>query len=130
MKKAQELWAALSKDEPENQARPQTVEQLIVMITRETARRLVHLINHTSSRMTKLPNQINRTARGITIQFLHVADTLVKVLFFKHIQPNHPNKQLEHSNYRTEKSTRVALNRVSRLHFIILGFIDRIQNSN
>ncbi|XP_044727334.1 lipid storage droplets surface-binding protein 1 isoform X2 [Chrysoperla carnea] len=124
LKKAQELWAALSKDEPENQARPQTVEQLIVMITRETARRLVHLINHTSSRMTKLPNQINRTARGITIQFLHVADTLVKRIHLEGVK----NRAMNEAKSQYEKLRSIlqflnafANNTLERLAITVAG---------
>ncbi|KAJ6642306.1 Lipid storage droplets surface-binding protein 1 [Pseudolycoriella hygida] len=42
---AKKLWNYLSEDEPENQARPQTLEQLIVLLTRESARKLVHVTN-------------------------------------------------------------------------------------
>lgn len=55
LKKARQLWAYLSKDEPENQARPQTIEELIVLITRESARRLVHLVNFTGRTTSKIP---------------------------------------------------------------------------
>lgn len=55
MQKARELWMYLSKDEPENQARPQNIEELIVLVTRESARRLVHLVNYTGITATKLP---------------------------------------------------------------------------
>ncbi len=40
------LWNYLSEDEPENQARPQTLEQLIVLLTRESARKMVHVTNY------------------------------------------------------------------------------------
>lgn len=53
--KARELWGYLSRDEPENQARPQTIEQLIVMLTRESVRKIVHLINFTSKSASKIP---------------------------------------------------------------------------
>lgn len=53
--KAKELWADLSNDEPENQARPQTIEELIVLITRESARRVVHLVNYTGTTASKVP---------------------------------------------------------------------------
>ncbi|KAL5284073.1 PLIN2.2 family protein [Megaselia abdita] len=53
--KGNELWEYLSKDEPENQARPQTLEQLIVLLTRESARRVVHLVNFTSNAASNLP---------------------------------------------------------------------------
>lgn len=55
LQKARELWAYLSKDEPENQARPQTLEELIGLITRESARRMVHLLNYTGSTASKVP---------------------------------------------------------------------------
>lgn len=55
LQKARELWASLSKDEPENQARPQTIEELIVLMTRESARRMVHLVNYTGTTANKLP---------------------------------------------------------------------------
>ena len=45
----------LSGPEPENQARPENLEQLIVLITRETVRRVVHLINYTSTEAAKIP---------------------------------------------------------------------------
>ncbi|XP_047504696.1 lipid storage droplets surface-binding protein 1 isoform X9 [Pieris napi] len=52
-KKAKELYASLSQSEPENQARPATLEELVVLLARETARKVVHLINYTHS---DLPN--------------------------------------------------------------------------
>lgn len=55
MQKAKELWSDLSQDEPENQARPQTIEELIVLMTRESARRVVHLVNYTGITASKLP---------------------------------------------------------------------------
>uniref|UniRef100_A0A336KXF3 CSON001191 protein n=1 Tax=Culicoides sonorensis TaxID=179676 RepID=A0A336KXF3_CULSO len=55
VQKAKELWALLSGPEPENQARPQTLEQLIVLLTRESARRVVHLVNYTYNSVSKIP---------------------------------------------------------------------------
>lgn len=55
LEKGNELWKYLSQDEPENQARPQTLEQLIVLLTRESARRVVHLVNFTSNAASNLP---------------------------------------------------------------------------
>lgn len=46
-KKAKELYSSLSQPEPENQARPATVEEMLVLLSRETARKLVHLVNFT-----------------------------------------------------------------------------------
>lgn len=55
LQKARELWAYLSADEPENQARPQTLEQLLVLLTRESARRVVHLLNYTTAVAASIP---------------------------------------------------------------------------
>lgn len=55
VQKAKELWAFLSGPEPENQARPQTLEQFIVLLTRESARRVVHLMNYTASSVAQIP---------------------------------------------------------------------------
>lgn len=59
VKKAKELWEFLSGPEPENQARPQTLEQLIVLLTRESARRVVHLINYTATAVAQVPRYIH-----------------------------------------------------------------------
>jgi len=43
--KMKAIWAHLSEDEPENQKPPENIEQLIEMLTREGARRFVHVTN-------------------------------------------------------------------------------------
>lgn len=55
LQKARELWAYLSKDEPENQARPQTIEELLILVSRESARRFVHLVNLSGDTASRLP---------------------------------------------------------------------------
>lgn len=55
VKKTKDLWTYLSGDEPENQARPANLEQLIVLLTRETARRIVHLVNFTKATVANIP---------------------------------------------------------------------------
>lgn len=55
LQKAKELWAYLSKDEPENQARPATLEQLVVLLTRESARLVVHMVNFTANVAANIP---------------------------------------------------------------------------
>lgn len=51
--KAKELYASLSQPEPENQARPATLEELLVLLSRESARKIVHLINYTHTDLPK-----------------------------------------------------------------------------
>lgn len=51
--KAKELYGTLSQPEPENQARPATLEELMVLLARESARKMVHLINYTHTDLPK-----------------------------------------------------------------------------
>lgn len=73
------MWDSLSKDEPENQARPENLEQLIVLLTRESARRIVHLINFTSGILSKIPKNVANSIQATISKFLHLADTMAKV---------------------------------------------------
>lgn len=77
--KGRELWESLSKDEPENQARPENLEQLIVLLTRESTRRLVHLINFTSSVVSKVPKKMSNTFLTMASKFVTLTDSMVKV---------------------------------------------------
>lgn len=79
LQKAKELWATLSLPEPENQARPATLEQLLVLLTRESARRLVHIVNGTAVLASRAPYRLGRTLLRISHQMLHVADVTLKV---------------------------------------------------
>lgn len=74
-----ELWLYLSEDEPENQAPPQTLEQLIVMLTRESARRLVHVINFTTNTTINIP----KYAKEHVVYALHKFDEYVQVNFIQ-----------------------------------------------
>lgn len=78
--KGKELWGSLSKDEPENQARPENVEQLIVLLTRESARRVVHLVNFTASVAKKVNRNVTQSVAVLVHKFIGVADSVVKVL--------------------------------------------------
>lgn len=58
LQKGQEMWEHLSKDEPENQSPPQNLDELIVLLTRESARRVVHFVNFTKVVIQHLPDQM------------------------------------------------------------------------
>lgn len=107
--KARELWKTLSKDEPENQARPATLEQLIVMLTRESARRVVHLINFTRSTVSKLPHTISVGVHLTTSQCYKILDRLAKV----------------HDNVVV-----TLLSKASKIHLVLVGFVQLPQNNN
>lgn len=79
LQKARELWAYLSADEPENQARPQTLEQLLVLLTRESARRVVHLLNYTTAVAASIPRTVNNTTNELIHQAIYVSDVLIKM---------------------------------------------------
>ncbi|XP_047504692.1 lipid storage droplets surface-binding protein 1 isoform X6 [Pieris napi] len=74
-KKAKELYASLSQSEPENQARPATLEELVVLLARETARKVVHLINYTHS---DLPKNVRQGLSVVTSHLSAAADALLK----------------------------------------------------
>lgn len=64
-RRAAELWQYLSGDEPDNQARPQTLEQLIVLMVRESARKGVHLTNLAVRVVARIPRFVVRLRRAI-----------------------------------------------------------------
>lgn len=73
------LWAELSKDEPENQQRPANLEQLTVMVTRELARRVVHLVNYSREGITMLPQTISHSLHLAADYCAQLTDVVVKV---------------------------------------------------
>ncbi|XP_014485180.1 PREDICTED: lipid storage droplets surface-binding protein 1 isoform X2 [Dinoponera quadriceps] len=79
LQKAKELWATLSLPEPENQARPATLEQLLVLLTRESARRVVHLVNGASALAAKTPRRLGHLFVRLSDQLLAVADATLKM---------------------------------------------------
>nr|CAD7264165.1 unnamed protein product [Timema shepardi] len=76
--KAMALWIELSKNEPENQARPTTLEQLLVMLTRESARRVVHLANHVSANVAKLPHYLTVAVHEVVDYTTMFTDMLLR----------------------------------------------------
>lgn len=80
LQKTRELWAYLSEDEPGNQARPETLEQLVVLLTRETARRVVHFINFTANVVPKLPDSLKKTQHVMMQQLINVTKYLANLI--------------------------------------------------
>lgn len=77
--KGKELWAQLSQDEPENQARPENLEQLLVLLTREATRRVVHFVNFTSNILGKIPKRASNSVVGMMGKVVQLADLALKV---------------------------------------------------
>uniref|UniRef100_A0A1B6G9Q3 Lipid storage droplets surface-binding protein 1 n=1 Tax=Cuerna arida TaxID=1464854 RepID=A0A1B6G9Q3_9HEMI len=80
MEKAKEVWLELSKDEPENQVPPANLEQLIAMLTREMARRVVHLTNYSGTKVLVLTQYGLHAAHIAAYNTIWWADYLLKVL--------------------------------------------------
>lgn len=78
--KAKKLWGTLSLPEPENQARPTTVEQLLVLLTRESARRIVHLVNGTAALAAKTPRNLGRLLNRVSNQLHVVANVTLNIM--------------------------------------------------
>ena len=77
--KGKELWAYFSKNEPENQKRPETIEELFVLLVAETARKMVQLTNFTGKHAARIPRKIKSTVQEFLHQVLYLTDSLVKV---------------------------------------------------
>ncbi|GLV42167.1 Lipid storage droplet-1 [Carabus blaptoides fortunei] len=80
MEKARQLWITLSENEADHQARPTTLEQLIVMLTRESARRIVHFVNFTQYAVIQLPNTISKGIHVTTSQCLQLVESIIKTI--------------------------------------------------
>ncbi|XP_018377682.1 PREDICTED: lipid storage droplets surface-binding protein 1 [Trachymyrmex cornetzi] len=80
MQKAKALWASLSQPEPENQARPETLEQLLVLLTRESARRIVHLVNGTVALAARTPRRLSHLLVQLSHQLLDVANASLQMV--------------------------------------------------
>ncbi|XP_058813590.1 lipid storage droplets surface-binding protein 1 isoform X1 [Topomyia yanbarensis] len=80
LQKGIELWKYLSADEPENQERPKTLEHLVVLLTRESARKLIHLINFATNSVTKIPRTIRSQTRELLHHFLFATDRIIKAV--------------------------------------------------
>ncbi|GLH13400.1 Lipid storage droplets surface-binding protein 1 [Gryllus bimaculatus] len=80
---AKDLWAQLSKDEPENQTPPANLEEMTVMLTRESARRVVHLINYTQQGITNLPETLSIKMHTVILYCNQLTDTLLKAVHFE-----------------------------------------------
>jgi hypothetical protein len=77
------LWAELSKDEPENQERPANLEQLTVMVARELARRVVHLVNYSRGGIAVFSPIISHSLHVVAEYCTQLADFVVKVTLHK-----------------------------------------------
>ncbi|CAH0390498.1 unnamed protein product [Bemisia tabaci] len=95
--KSKAFWAHLSEDEPENQVPPKNLQQLIVMLTRETARKVVHVTNYTGRKLAVIPAFISDSFY-ITIHNISVlANSLLKVYY---ITINRINSSIIHPIFK------------------------------
>ncbi|EDW43378.1 lipid storage droplets surface-binding protein 1 isoform X2 [Drosophila sechellia] len=79
IQKAKELWVYLSADEPENQARPATLEQLIVLLTRESARRVVHLVNFSAHVAANIPRNLAHTTTEVAHHIIYINHRIITI---------------------------------------------------
>ncbi|XP_053945205.1 lipid storage droplets surface-binding protein 1 [Anastrepha ludens] len=79
LQKAKDLWDYLSEDEPENQARPISLEQLIVLLTRESARRLVHLVNFSAHIAANIPKTVSHTTTEVVHHIIYFNNRIISI---------------------------------------------------
>lgn len=82
------MWEHLSEDEPENQVPPANLEQLIAMLTREVARRIVHLVNYTGATVSQLPHRVGTTIHVAAHNINSLADFVLKVILLNNNKLN------------------------------------------
>ncbi|XP_050428274.1 lipid storage droplets surface-binding protein 1-like isoform X2 [Adelges cooleyi] len=77
------IWEHLSEDEPENQKPPENIEQLLELLTRESARRFVHATNFVSNKIAMGPTYAKRAFHTVTQETAVLVD---KIFEFTHLQ--------------------------------------------
>lgn len=76
--KMKAIWKHLSEDEPENQKPPENIEQLIEMLSREGARRFVHLTNFVAENIYLTPTHARHAFAIAAHEFAVLADKFIK----------------------------------------------------
>lgn len=79
MEKMKAIWKHLSEDEPENQKPPANIEQLIEMLSREGARRFVHLTNFAVQNIYMTPTHAKQAFSYAVHEAAVLADQFIKV---------------------------------------------------
>jgi len=77
--KMKAIWKHLSEDEPENQKPPENIEQLIEMLSREGARRFVHLTNFVAKNISMGPAYLGHAFTYASQEVAVLADQIIKV---------------------------------------------------
>jgi len=77
--KMKAIWKHLSEDEPENQKPPENIEQLIEMLSREGARRFVHVTNFLAKNVNMGPTYFGNAFTYATQEAANLADQIIKV---------------------------------------------------
>jgi len=73
------IWKHLSEDEPENQKPPENIEQLIEMLSREGARRFVHVTNFAAKNISMGPAYLGHAFTYASQEAAVLADQIIKV---------------------------------------------------
>jgi len=77
--KMKAIWKHLSEDEPENQKPPENIEQLIEMLSREGARRFVHVTNFVARNVYLAPAHTRQAFGYAAHEAAQLADRIIKV---------------------------------------------------
>lgn len=73
------IWKHLSEDEPENQKPPENIEQLIEMLSREGARRFVHVANFVAKNISMGPTYLGHAFTYASQEVAILVDQIIKV---------------------------------------------------
>ncbi|CAI6369042.1 unnamed protein product [Macrosiphum euphorbiae] len=118
--KMKAIWKHLSEDEPENQKPPENIEQLIEMLSREGARRFVHLTNFVAKNITMGPAYLGHAFTYASQEAAVLADQIIK---YAHLE-NAKGAVVQFTNMQLAKYKKL----VEDLRKLILEYLSSVSS--
>ncbi|XP_025412300.1 lipid storage droplets surface-binding protein 1 [Sipha flava] len=122
MEKMKAIWKHLSEDEPENQKPPANIEQLIEMLSREGARRFVHLTNFAVQNIYTTPTHAKQAFSYAVHEAVVLADQFIKYAHLENVKGmvvDITNVQLARYKKFIEELRKIIQNYLSSLSLVI-----------
>ncbi|XP_060880920.1 lipid storage droplets surface-binding protein 1 isoform X2 [Metopolophium dirhodum] len=118
--KMKAIWKHLSEDEPENQKPPENIEQLIEMLSREGARRFVHVTNFVAKNISMGPAYLGHAFTYASQEAAVLADQIIK---YAHLE-NAKGTVVQFTNMQLAKYKKL----VEDLRKLILEYLSSVSS--
>ncbi|XP_015375606.1 PREDICTED: lipid storage droplets surface-binding protein 1 [Diuraphis noxia] len=118
--KMKAIWKHLSEDEPENQKPPENIEQLIEMLSREGARRFVHVTNFVAKNISMGPTYLGHAFTYASQEAAILADQIIK---YAHLE-NAKGTVVQFTNMQLAKYKKV----IEDLRKLILEYLSSVSS--